>query len=66
MYKSFEDLPLYLTVDDLQNVFGIGHQKAYELVHSVGFPSMKLGGAIRIMKPLLIEWIKEQSEGQLL
>ncbi|MFV0518478.1 MAG: helix-turn-helix domain-containing protein [Aminipila sp.] len=65
MYKTFDDLPLYLTIKDLQKIFGIGQVQAYELAHSEGFPAMKVGGAIRIMKPLLIEWIKKQSKEQL-
>lgn len=66
MYKNLEDLPLILSVADIQDIFGIGQRQAYELVHIEGFPSMKVGHSIRVYKPQLIEWIKVQTEGQIL
>lgn len=65
MYKDFEELPLHLTVKDIKTLFRIGQAQAYELVHSEGFPAIKVGGTIRVPKDLLIAWIKEQSKGPL-
>ncbi|MFV0518479.1 MAG: helix-turn-helix domain-containing protein [Aminipila sp.] len=62
MYKNFADLPIHLTVKDIKNVFGIGQAQAYELVHSEGFPALKVGGTIRTPKDLLFAWIKEQAQ----
>ncbi|MEG1953981.1 MAG: helix-turn-helix domain-containing protein [Hydrogenoanaerobacterium sp.] len=62
MYTSFEDLPISLTVKDIKRIFGIGQAQAYKLVDSPGFPSMRVGTRICIIKPLLIEWLREQTQ----
>lgn len=62
MYKNFEDLPICLTVYDLKQIFGIGQTQAYKLVSSPGFPAMRAGTRFCIMKPLLIEWLREQTQ----
>lgn len=66
MYKTIEELPLTLKVEDVQSIFNIGKRQAYELVHAEGFLSMKVGSSIRIYKPQLMEWIKQRTQEQLL
>ena len=34
--------PVLYTVDDIQRIFKLGKNKAYELLRSDGFPSIKL------------------------
>ena len=41
-YKSYDDLPLMLTVPQVAEVLGISRAGAYELVRSQGFPSLRL------------------------
>nr|WP_325214412.1 helix-turn-helix domain-containing protein [uncultured Oscillibacter sp.] len=58
VYKSYEELPLMLTVPDVALVLGISRAGAYELAHSEGFPVLKVGSRIVIPKdkfPLRIE-----------
>lgn len=62
MYTNFDKLPITLTVEDVRNVFGIGRKQAYELANSPGFPAIRIGGRICTVKPLLIEWIREQTQ----
>ena len=38
IYKSYEELPLMLTVPDVASVLGVSRAGAYELAHSEGFP----------------------------
>lgn len=70
-YKKIDDMPLMLGTEDLRVLFGRDDQKrgkrqTYELVHSEGFPSMRLGAHILVPKWKLIEWIDEQASQQIL
>ena len=49
-YKTYDDLPLMLSVPDLAKVLGISRAGAYELAHSREFPSMKIGSRIIVPK----------------
>ena len=42
-YKSYDDLPLMLSVKELGAVLGISRTSAYELVHTKEIPSVKAG-----------------------
>ena len=61
-YKSFDDLPLVLSVPDLTSVLGISRAGAYELVKEKGFPSLTIGSRILIPRDKLIAWIDEKSQ----
>lgn len=56
-YKSFDELPLMLNVVQVAAVLGISRAGAYELVHSEGFPTLKIGSRIVVPKDKLREWI---------
>ena len=60
-YRSYDELPLMLSVADMSAVLGISRAGAYELVKTDGFPSMKLGARIIVPKEAFISWIKRQS-----
>ena len=62
-YKSFEELPLMLSVPEVASVLGISRAGAYELVKSKGFPAMTIGSRIIAPRDKLIAWIDEKSEG---
>ena len=61
-FKNYEDLPLTLTAPEVGEVLGISRAAAYELVHSKGFPSMRISTRIHVSKDKLIAWINEQVE----
>ena len=60
--KSYEDLPLTLTVPEVGEALGISRAAAYELVRSRGFPSMRIGTRILVPKDKFIRWIDEQTK----
>ena len=60
VYKSYEELPLMLTVPDVALVLGISRAGAYELAHSEGFPVLKVGSRIVIPKDKFLLWIERQ------
>ena len=46
-----------LNVVQVASVLGISRAGAYELVHSEGFPALKIGSRIVLPKDKLREWI---------
>ena len=62
-FKSYDDLPLMLSVPDLTEALGISRAGAYELVKSEGFPTLHIGNRILIPKDELIAWIKRSTKG---
>lgn len=59
-YKSFDELPLMLSVPELAALLGISRAGAYELVKEPGFPSLMIGSRIIIPRDKLIKWIDEK------
>ena len=60
-YKSYEELPLMLSVPEVAAVLGISQAGAYELVRTEGFPTLKVGSRIVVPKEKFIEWIDENT-----
>jgi excisionase family DNA binding protein len=59
-YTSLEQLPLALSAEDVAQVLGISRANAYTLMHSKGFPTIKIGKRMTVPKDKLIEWIDKQ------
>ena len=62
-YKSYEDLPLFLNVNDLSKALGIAPSSCYELMHKKDFPSIRIGKRLVVQREKFIEWVDEQSKG---
>lgn len=63
-YKSYEELPLMLTVSGVASVLGVSRAGAYELAHSEGFPVLKVGSRMVIPKDTFLLWIEKQCGGE--
>ncbi|BFL52628.1 MULTISPECIES: helix-turn-helix domain-containing protein [Oscillospiraceae] len=61
-FKSYEDLPLMLSVPEMGAALGISRAGAYELARSEGFPALRIGTRIVIPKDKLQEWVDKQTE----
>ena len=61
-FKSYEDLPLMLSVLEMAAALGISRAGAYELARSEGFPALRIGTRIVIPKDKLQEWVDKQTE----
>ena len=61
VYKSYDELPLILSVPEVTVVLGISRAGAYELVRSDGFPALKIGSRIVVPKEKFIEWVDEKT-----
>ena len=58
IFKSYEELPLMLSVPEMAAALGISRAGAYELARSEGFPALRIGNRIVIPKDELRKWIK--------
>ena len=63
-FKTYDDLPLMLSVQDVSAVLGISRDGTYELVKSEGFPAMNIGNRIIVPKEEFILWIKQKVSGK--
>ena len=62
IYKTKEEMPLFLTVMDVANLLGISRASAYELVRQENFPKLKIvQGRTIIPRDRLLEWLGEQT-----
>ena len=61
-FKSYEDLPLMLSVPEMAAALGISRAGAYELARSEGLPALRIGTRIVIPKDKLQEWVDKQTE----
>lgn len=57
-YRSYANLPLVLTVEDLMLVLRIGRNAAYELVRSGAIESFRIGKQIRITKESVKKYLE--------
>ena len=60
---SLDQLPLALSAEDVAQVLGISRANAYVLMHSKGFPTLKIGKRMTVPKDKLIEWMEKQLAG---
>lgn len=62
VFKSKNELPMFLTVLDVANLLGISRASAYELVREDNFPKLKIvQGRTIIPRDRLLEWLDEQT-----
>ena len=60
-YTSFDQLPLVLNADQLAKVLGISRANAYALLHSKGFPTLRIGKRMVVPKDKLLEWLEHNT-----
>ena len=51
----------FISLNDLQEILGIGRTKAYDLVTSGELPAIRVGRAIRVRRADLDRWAERQS-----
>ena len=61
--KNFDELPIMLQASHVKQVLGLSTGKAYQLMHSEGFPTQYFGKRMMVLKPDFIKWL-EQNKGQ--
>lgn len=63
IYKSYEELPLFLNADTVAKVLGVAPSTAYELMHEADFPTLKIGNRMVVPKERFIVWVQHHIEG---
>lgn len=60
-YTSLEQLPITLCAEEVAQVLGISRANAYSLMHTKGFPTLKIGKRLVVPKDKLIAWMEAQT-----
>jgi predicted DNA-binding transcriptional regulator AlpA len=63
VYKTYEELPLFLNADVVAKVLGIAPSSSYELMHEVDFPVLKVGNRMMVPKEKFIQWVEDHIQG---
>ena len=63
IYKSYDELPLFLNADTVAKVLGVSPSSGYELLHEKDFPSLKIGSRIVVPKERFIRWVEQNTGG---
>ena len=63
VYKSYDDLLLFLNAKMVAQVLGVSISTAYELFHDPGFPTLRVGSRMVVPKEQFIQWAEGQSGG---
>ena len=63
VYKSYDELPLFLNSELVAKVLGVSPSSGYELMHQPDFPVLRVGSRMVVSKEKFIQWVEEQSGG---
>lgn len=63
VYKSYDELPLFLNSETVAKVLGVSPSSAYELMHEPGFPVLRVGNRMLVPKEQFIQWVLEHTGG---
>ena len=59
-YRSYDELPLTLRVEDLTSILDIGRNTAYELVRCGKIRSIRIGRQLRIPKDAIQDYLAQR------
>ena len=63
VYKTYDDLPLFLNANLVAQVLGVSPSSGYELMHEPGFPVLRVGSRMVVPKEQFIRWVTAHTEG---
>ena len=63
VYKSYDDLPLFLNASMVSQVLGVSPSGGYELMHTPGFPVLRIGSRMVVPKEKFIRWVEQNTAG---
>ena len=63
VYKTYDELPLFIDVNTVSSVLGISRSGAYELMHKKSFPTLKIGARMVVPKEKFIKWVNDNVGG---
>ncbi len=63
IYRSYDELPLFLNAATVAKVLGVSPSSGYELMHEPGFPVLKVGSRMVVPKEKFAEWVSQHTQG---
>ena len=63
VYKSYDELPLFLNSELVAKVLGVSPSSGYELMHQPDFPVLRVGNRMVVPKEKFIQWVEEHTGG---
>ena len=60
IYKSYDELPLFLNARMVAQLLVVSPSSAYELMHEKGFPALRIGSRLVVPKADFQNWVKER------
>ena len=63
IYKSYDELPLFLNSELVAKVLGVSPSTGYELMHQPDFPVLRVGSRMVVPKEKFIQWVEEHTGG---
>lgn len=63
IYKTYDELPLFLNAETVAKVLGVSPSSGYELMHQPDFPTLRVGSRMVVPKEQFIRWVTEHTRG---
>ena len=63
VYKSYDELPLFLNSELVAKVLGVSPSSGYELMHEPDFLVLRVGHCMVVPKEKIIQWTGENTGG---
>ena len=62
IYKTYDELPLFLNAEMVAKLLGVSPSTGYELMHEKGFPVLRIGSRMVVPKEKFREWVEANVE----
>lgn len=63
IYKTYDELPLFLNAETVAKLLGVSPSTGYELMHEKGFPVLRIGSRMVVPKEKFREWVEANVGG---
>lgn len=63
IYKSYDELPLFLNAETVAKVLGVSPSSGYELMHEPDFPVLRVGSRMVVPKEKFVKWVSQHTRG---
>lgn len=63
IYRSYDELPLFLNAETVAKLLGVSPSTGYELMHEKGFPVLRIGSRMVVPKEKFRAWVEANVGG---
>ena len=61
MFKSYDEMPLFLNAEMVAKALGVATSTAYELMHEKDFPALKIVSRLLVPKEKFRQWVDNKT-----